>query len=76
MYEKFLSIYPNCLPSLCVLTKKIATIQEMIKDDIQNRVIDFENRNLLGAVLYQIRQWQIHSFQLNQDSTNLMEKLF
>jgi len=22
MYEKFLSIYPNCLPSLCVLTKK------------------------------------------------------
>lgn len=48
----------------------------MIKDDIQNRVIDFENRNLLGAVLYQIRQWQIHSFQLNQDSTNLMENFF
>jgi len=61
---------------LCLDKKKIATIQEMIQDDIQNRVIDFENRNLLGAVLYQIRQWQIHSFQLNQDSTNLMENFF
>jgi len=55
MYEKFLRTYPFVLPCICVLTKKISTLHEMIHDDFQNGVLDIKNRNLLGAVLVQIR---------------------
>jgi hypothetical protein len=65
MYEKFLRTYPFCLPTICVLTKKISTLHEMIHDDFQNGVLDIKNRNLLGAVLVQIRDWQNLSFQFD-----------
>jgi hypothetical protein len=65
MYNKCLNTYPNCLASPCLMTKILATSHESIKDDIPNGIIDWANRERLGAVLYQIRQWQIPSFESN-----------
>lgn len=77
MYEKFLRTYPFVIPTICVLTKKISTIHEMIQDDLQNGVLDIKNRNLLGTVLVQIREMQNLSLQfVLKDLTFEMESFF
>jgi hypothetical protein len=58
MYEKFVNTSGFCLPVICVLTKKIATIHETFKDDPKKELIDFYSRQPYGGLLQKIGHWK------------------